>query len=143
MHFAFFLNGFYSFVVQFSSQIRAGQIYIFALALGLYGEESHLIDKLLINIIENCILCCRMSCTELQIRKSLITGTCFADTKTARSVLFEIKVSLSVLRMFYQILFLNVNLSDIRKASFLHSCLLTAGIFHCIDNCSFYCISIC
>ena len=69
---------------ELTSKIRTGQIRILAVALCLYDEKALILYKLFVYVIEDCILCCRVCCTELQLRECLISCACFADTKTAR-----------------------------------------------------------
>ena len=102
---------------ELTSKIRTGQIRILAVALCLYDEKALILYKLFVYVIEDCILCCRVCCTELQLRECLISCACFADTKTARCEHLLLCIRLSVYRILYKVLLADVDLCDILQAS--------------------------
>ena len=80
--------------------------------------------------LKYCILCCGVCCTELQLRKCLISCACFADTKTARSVAASAHAYASLFTGFStRYCCTDIDLCDIRKAAVLNNGRLQLNAF--------------
>ena len=117
MHFSFIIPD--TFFIQLSAKIRSREIRILAVASGLYGKQSHIINKLLIYIREYSVLCSGMCGTELQHRICLVSCARLTDSETAGCILLQIIKCFFVYRVLYQILLLEIYRTYIGNAAVL------------------------